>query len=280
MATYNLRKSDDIYYMNHYTYKITNIKTNKSYIGVRSCEDTPSEDIGIKYFSSSSDKVFISEQRINPENFIYEVINTFDNRVDALTDEIRLHEMHDVCKNPQFYNLSKQTSNGMDFTGGNHSEESKLKIGEASKERGISEKAKANLLWHTKNRIRTPEEIKKMSEAKLGNTNASGKRSEEYSKKLSERMQGTAFFKGRTHSDEAKKKMSEAKLGNTNASGKRSEEHRKRISEGRKGKGTGPAPIVKCPHCEKEGGLYAMKQWHFNNCRYINKNKEDINVNL
>lgn len=275
MATYNLRKSDDIYYMNHYTYKITNIKTNKSYVGVRSSEDIPSEDIGIKYFSSSSDKVFISEQRINPENFIYEVINTFDNRVDALTDEIRLHEMYDVCKNPQFYNLSKQTSKGMDFTGGNHSEESKLKIGEASKERGISEKAKANLLWHNKNRIRTPEEIKKMSEAKLGNTNASGKRSEEYSKKLSERMKGKpSFFKDRTHSEESKKKMSEAKLGNTNASGKRSEETRKKISEGRKGKRTGPAPIVKCPHCEKEGGLYSMKQWHFNNCRYINKNKE------
>ena len=261
--------------MNHYTYRITNIKTNKSYIGVRSCEDIPVEDIGIKYFSSSSDKGFISEQRSNPEHFIYEVINTFDNRVDALTDEIRLHEMYDVCKNSEFYNLSKQTSNGMDFTGGNHSEETKLKIGEASKKRGISEKAKANLLWHAKNRIRTSEEIEKLSEAKLGNTNASGKRSEEFCKKVSERMQGKTYFKGRIHSDEAKKKMSKAKLGNTNASGKRNEEHRKRISEGRKGKNTGPAPVVKCPHCEKEGGLYAMKQWHFKNCRYINKNKEN-----
>lgn len=259
--------------MNHYTYKITNVKTNKSYIGVRTSKELPFEDIGIKYFSSSTDKDFISEQKNYPENFIYEVINTFDNRTDALMDEVRLHDIYDVCKNPQFYNLSKQTSNGMDFTGGNHSEESKLKIGEASKKRGISKKAKANLLWHAKNRIRTPEEIEKLSKAKLGNTNASGKRSEEYSKKLSERMQGTSLFKGKTHSEESKKKMSKAKLGNTNATGKRSNEQRKKISEGRKGKNTGKAPIVKCPHCEKEGGLYAMKQWHFDNCRYINKNK-------
>lgn len=25
---------------------------------------------------------------------------------------------------------------------------------------------------------------------------------------------------------------------------------------------------VKCPHCDKEGGISQMKQWHFDNCKY------------
>lgn len=24
---------------------------------------------------------------------------------------------------------------------------------------------------------------------------------------------------------------------------------------------------VKCPHCDKEGGINGMKQWHFDNCK-------------
>ena len=62
--------------------------------------------------------------------------------------------------------------------------------------------------------------------------------------------------------------MSKAKLGNSNASGKRSEEAKLKISKSLKGKKRGKSPIVKCPHCEKEGGLHAMKQWHFDNCKH------------
>lgn len=258
--------------MNHYTYKITNVKTNKSYIGVRTSKELPFEDIGIKYFSSSTDKDFISEQKNYPENFIYEVINTFDNRTDALTDEVRLHDIYDVCKNPQFYNLSKQTSNGMDFTGGNHSEESKLKIGEASKKRGISEKAKDNLKWHRENRVRTQEERDKMSKAKLGNSNAAGKRSEEARKNISEGKKGKpSNFAGKTHTKKTKDKMSNAKLGDNNPKywkgKKRDEETKSKISKSRKGKNTGPVKKIKCPHCEKIGGINTMYRWHFDKCK-------------
>ncbi len=262
----------------HYTYLITNIINNKKYIGVRSADIEPINDIGFIYFSSSSDTEFINEQHTNPERFKYDIINIFDNRISALEDEIILHKKYDVGNNPMFYNLQNQTANGIDFTGRNHSEATKIKIGKASKERGISEKAKENLCWHSKHRIRTDEERKKLSNAKLGNNNASGKRSEESRKNISNGTKGIpSAFKGKTHSDVSKEKMSIAKLGDNNPKywkgKKRSEETKLKISDSKKGKNTGKAPIVKCPHCEKEGGLYAMKQWHFDNCKYINKNK-------
>lgn len=32
-------------------------------------------------------------------------------------------------------------------------------------------------------------------------------------------------------------------------------------------------PIVKCPHCDKQGGQSLMKRWHFENCKYKLTNK-------
>lgn len=43
----------------HYTYQITEINTNKKYIGLRSSNIMPNDDIGIHYLSSSSNKEFI-----------------------------------------------------------------------------------------------------------------------------------------------------------------------------------------------------------------------------
>jgi hypothetical protein len=33
------------------------------------------------------------------------------------------------------------------------------------------------------------------------------------------------------------------------------------------GKNLGPRPIVKCPHCGKEGGVNNMYRYHFENCK-------------
>lgn len=30
----------------------------------------------------------------------------------------------------------------------------------------------------------------------------------------------------------------------------------------------GPQKIIDCPYCNKKGGISAMKQWHFNNCKH------------
>lgn len=246
-----------------------------SYIGLRTSNIEPEKDLGYLYFSSSTDSIFMKDQFERPSNFKYQVLNVFDNRLDAINDEMRLHELYDVAFNPMFYNKQKQGAHTIDFTGQNHNEESKIKIGAASKDRGISDKARENLKWHSKNRKRTEEEKKKMSEAKLGNNNAAGERSDEVKRKISEGKKGKeSSFKGKTHSIDSKKKMSNAKLGDNNPKywkGKnRLDETKHKISENRKGKGTGPAVKAKCPHCAKEGGYSAMMRWHFNNC--IKKN--------
>lgn len=273
MASYKVNR--DIYYMEqyHYTYRITNLLNKISYIGLRTSTISPEKDLGILYFSSSSNAEFIKEQHEHPSDFKYEILNVFNSRIEAINDEIRLHKLYDVGKNPMFYNKQNQTANGIDFTGQNHTKEAKIKISKASKERGISDRARENLIWHSKNRERTSEERKKLSEAKLGNNNARGKRSEESKQNISNAKKGmTSVFKGKKHTEESKEKMSISKLGDNNPKywqGKtRSEETKLKISEATKGKIKGKAPIVKCPYCDKEGGLYSMKQWHFNNCRF------------
>lgn len=101
----------------HYVYRITNKTLNKHYYGVRSSKVEPKLDLGIKYFSSSTDKDFIKDQNENPDNFKYKVIRNFESRKDALCFEINLHNKFDVSINESFYNLSKQTSTGFDTTG-------------------------------------------------------------------------------------------------------------------------------------------------------------------
>jgi hypothetical protein len=100
----------------HYVYKITNLKPQdqrKFYIGVRSSNCLPKDD---HYWSSSKYlKEAIKDNGYN--NFKKEILSIWESRKLALTEEIRLHELYDVSKNPQYYNRSKQTSSGWDTTG-------------------------------------------------------------------------------------------------------------------------------------------------------------------
>ena len=101
----------------HYTYEILNTENYKSYIGVRSCSGEPENDLGIKYFSSSSDKELLQEQKSKPEIFLYNILGVFDTREEALNHEIQLHKFYKVNINESFYNKAIQTSSGFDTTG-------------------------------------------------------------------------------------------------------------------------------------------------------------------
>ena len=59
----------------HYVYRITNTVENKHYYGVRSSKIIPKDDLGKKYFSSSTDKNFMREQKEHPENFKFIILN-------------------------------------------------------------------------------------------------------------------------------------------------------------------------------------------------------------
>ena len=93
---------NDIKY--HYTYRITNIKEGMYYYGVHSCDCLPKEDIGVQYFSSSKNKEFIQDQKQNPENYKYKVLNTFSTRQEANKHEQFLHKKFNVRAHEKFYN--------------------------------------------------------------------------------------------------------------------------------------------------------------------------------
>ena len=101
----------------HYTYRITNTVEQKHYYGVRSSSIHPTQDLGLKYFSSSTDKEFITNQKINPQNFKYKVIKIFETREEANLLESKLHKKFEVHKNKNFYNRYASNSKTFDTTG-------------------------------------------------------------------------------------------------------------------------------------------------------------------
>jgi hypothetical protein len=71
---------------------------------------------------------------------------------------------------------------------------------------------------------------------------------------------------GQHHSVESKAKLSAAQKGEkSHLYGKLlSDKHKAKISATKLN-----MPMVKCPHCGKQGRGSAMKQWHFDNCRLL-----------
>lgn len=78
-----------------------------------------------------------------------------------------------------------------------------------------------------------------IARGKLGNANRKGT----FTSEQGRRNIGLAKL-GFRHSDETKRKMSQARAG-------------RKFS------------LVECPHCGKIGGEAAMKQWHFNHCKFL-----------
>lgn len=96
----------------HYVYQITEISSKRKYIGVRSSTVEPYLDIGVKYFSSSSNIEFIKRQRENKKDYSYDVLSIHDDRQSANKEEQRLHEICEVHINDDFINVVKSTSKG------------------------------------------------------------------------------------------------------------------------------------------------------------------------
>lgn len=67
------------------------------------------------------------------------------------------------------------------------------------------------------------------------------------------------LFKGKPKSEEHKRKLSLSQTGR-----KRDPEAVRRSADKRRGI---KQPIVKCPHCNKEGNRSAMYRWHFDACK-------------
>jgi group I intron endonuclease len=172
----------------HYVYRITNVSSKKHYYGRRSCRNChPKDDLGIKYFSSSTDNDFKKDQKEHPESYHYKIVRICESRNNALELEMLLHEKFDVGINESFYNKAKQTSLRFSYdpTGKNHSEETRKKMSESKK----GEKC----YWYGKEL--SEDTRKKMSDARKGEKHP---------------------LYGKQHSDEHKKKLSEANKGEKN----------------------------------------------------------------
>lgn len=76
----HVKATDDKF---HYVYLITNKLTNMMYIGKRTSKLHPTIDLGRKYKSSSGDPAFINDQKINPHNYTYNIIASFQSSRDA-----------------------------------------------------------------------------------------------------------------------------------------------------------------------------------------------------
>lgn len=188
--------------MKHYTYKITNIKENKHYIGVRSAEN-PIKDLGIKYFSSSTDKEFMLEQQEFPERFEYKILEVFSTRKLAIAKEIELHDLYDVAVNESFYNMNKQTSSGFCRLGIPHSEETLGKMSLVH----LGEKN------HMYGKTHSKSALLKMSVAKVGKKNPMYGRTQSPTSKhaISIAQLGPKnHMYGKTHSEESSMKMKQS----------------------------------------------------------------------
>jgi hypothetical protein len=112
-----------------------------------------------------------------------------------------------------------------------HSEETKRKIGEASKGRWLSKESRKKISIANTGRKLSEEAKRKISEAGIGNTKALGYRhTEEAKKRISEASKGNKYRLGQRASEETRKKMSKTRMGHGC-----SEETRRKISEAHRG---------------------------------------------
>ena len=101
----------------HYVYHSYE-EWGREYIGIRSCNCLPEEDI--KYFGSFKDKTFSPTEKI--------ILFVCETRKEAAEIEIELHDFFDVAINPQFANRAKATSTKFDRTGVPCTKETKTKM--------------------------------------------------------------------------------------------------------------------------------------------------------
>lgn len=223
----------NIIYNYHYTYLITNTTNQMKYIGVRSCSVLPENDSDYMGSSKSLDEAMNN----TPEAFTKIIIETFSTRENANADEQRLHEMYDVARNPEFYNLCIAPM-GFCMAGRTHSDETRKKM---SKKRSPETRAKMSAAMM--GRIHSPETRKKLSDSHKGKT-----LSEEHKKKMSDSKMGktpseetrakmSESQRGRKHSEETLAKMSISQSGEKhhNYGKSLSEEHKKNLSKSNSG---------------------------------------------
>lgn len=193
----------------YYTYSIKNLENGKFYIGSRTSKyminRNPEDDLGVKYFSSASDKEL--RQAIKDGKVKYSVLQEYDDPKVCWKAEQQLIALYwkffgkDMSYN-HFYSTAK--GNKIFSTSGyHHTSESieKMKVNRKGKTAGENHPLYGK--HHTK------EARKKISEGHKGKQPRLGAHlSEEAKKKIGDANRGKpSVFKGRHHTEESKNKQ-------------------------------------------------------------------------
>jgi len=221
-----------------YVYLITEKKTGLKYFGVRwrnvILKRTPKEDIGKKYFTSSTNKIFKKNFKHNSNLFIIKLIFTFDNKKEAIKYEHNFNKKIIGKKfwlNKQAYPAiiqSKETIERLtkQKIGRTASLETRKKLSNSLKGRIVSKETRKKISQSEKGKKITKSTRLKISEAQRGR-----KLSEQWKKNISKKLKGKQNRLNTRQSLETRKKISETSKGR-----KLSTKAKKKISKANTGK--------------------------------------------
>lgn len=242
-------------------YKITNLINEKFYIGAHA-----TENINDSYMGSGRN-LKLAYKKYGVNNFKKDIMFVFDNEFEMWNKEEEL-VTEELVKSKRTYNLKKGGKGGVAYGefnpmyglgeehpwfGKKHTEESKLKMAEATRKR-IQENGSPRL-----GKKHTEESKEKNRQSHLGK-----KATEATLEKLKNR-------KRNKHTEETKEKISKELSGRI-----RTDEQKKNI---RKSKLNVKQRLVQCPYCNKIGGFNAMVRWkHLEFCKLITQSTEDLTL--
>ncbi len=208
----------------HFVYRIENKLTQKSYVGKRSSKIF---DVGVNYFTSSSDKNFKNDFMSNTDNYYIHKLGEFDTSKEALEVEIMFHNMYNVAKSEDFYNKAKQTSTGWDTTG--VPKPAGHQVGEKNSMYG-----KPGVWAYRTDHPMLGKHLSDKTKKKISQATKGLKKSEETKQKMSDNHADVSGENnpmwGKTHSDESKLKISDALIGRVFTC-----DHKKNLSEAKTG---------------------------------------------
>ena len=101
----------------NYVYQITELSSGLRYIGSRGTNLEDAYKDLKKYQSTSGNKCFKINQKLNRLNYHYEILSYHSTRREATIEEARLHALYDVKRNKKYINDANQTANGFDVSG-------------------------------------------------------------------------------------------------------------------------------------------------------------------
>lgn len=268
----------------HYVYRITNIIEKKYYYGCRSSKVEPKFDLGFKYFSSSTNKEFIKEQKENRSIFKYKIVKIFETRKEAEIFETYLHEKFQVQIHDSFYNKAKNTLMGFSVEGRKQTEEHKINNKKHIKGKTYEERYGEERAKELKEKLKEAKKnISEDTKMKISISKTGVPLSDSHKESISKGN----YIRWGSMSNEDREEFRE-KMTKIN----QCEEKRKDASEKIKQKWKEPEYLNKmkirgekspfketvvCNYCNKEGKKGSMARWHFENCKLKdnNENKEN-----